>query len=377
MPLPQVFTPIESGVGGIIIGTACALALLVNGRIAGCSGVVGPMMRNMLLGGPIRFQALFVSGMMCGGLANLMFNRDFAFPQILELNEGSPLGSLFVYAIGGALVGVGTRAGTGCTSGHGLCGLARISPRSLVAICLLMGTGFLTVFLKERAMSTPIDFAVVGFQWPATNFTLFASIITLVLALLTGLIRVHQDIHTPLVAGFLFGLGLGCAGMTSQAKVIGFLNLTTGAWDPSLAFVMGGGFCMTFPAYAVARREGARPQLPETDWEKPGPGGPGPLTVAWNKPDMKMSFGMIAFGVGWGITGICPGPALATLIPSVVIGSYHAGILLLSFPVFTLVFCSSWLITDRLQASETQKMKSSLLSDAKSDNPASPLMSSS
>lgn len=113
---------------------------------------------------------------------------------------------------------------------------------------------------------------------------------------------------TAFVAGLLFGLGLLLAGMADPAKVLAFLDLA-GAWDPSLAFVMGGGIGAALIPFTLARRRqqsltGCPMQLP-----------------AKREPDRALVIGSLIFGIGWGIAGICPGPAL------VVLGSGHAGIL--------------------------------------------------
>lgn len=113
---------------------------------------------------------------------------------------------------------------------------------------------------------------------------------------------------TAFVAGLLFGLGLLLAGMADPAKVLAFLDLA-GAWDPSLAFVMGGGIGAALITFTLARRRqqsltGCPMQLP-----------------AKREPDRALVIGSLIFGIGWGIAGICPGPAV------VVLGSGHAGIL--------------------------------------------------
>ncbi|KQV95121.1 hypothetical protein ASC91_26085 [Pelomonas sp. Root1237] len=94
-------------------------------------------------------------------------------------------------------------------------------------------------------------------------------------------------------AGLLFGLGLIVSGMASPTKVLGFLDLA-GAWDPSLAFVMAGAIAVGLPAFAWARR--ANVQLPEA-----------------TRIDRRLVGGSLLFGIGWGLVGLCPGPALVVL----------------------------------------------------------------
>lgn len=102
------------------------------------------------------------------------------------------------------------------------------------------------------------------------------------------------------VCGLIFGLGLILAGMANPAKVIGFLDLA-GNWDPSLAFVMGGAIAVATGAFAMARKR-ARSIL----------GAPMQLPTA-RDIDLRLVLGSVAFGIGWGIAGFCPGPALVAL----------------------------------------------------------------
>lgn len=110
-------------------------------------------------------------------------------------------------------------------------------------------------------------------------------------------------------AGALFGLGLGVSGMANPDKVLNFLDVS-GHWDPSLALVMGGALLVAMPGFAWARRR-ARSQvrhLPPTD----GP----TLNTPSQRIDMRLLTGSTLFGIGWGIAGYCPGPALASLTAS-------------------------------------------------------------
>lgn len=105
-----------------------------------------------------------------------------------------------------------------------------------------------------------------------------------------------------LFCGILFGAGLSLSGMTDPARVLGFLDIS-GRWDPSLAFVMGAGLLITTPAFWLARRQSAQPLI-DTRFHLP-------QMVAI---DRRVIGGSILFGIGWGIAGLCPGPALANLV---------------------------------------------------------------
>ncbi|MBX2830160.1 MAG: YeeE/YedE family protein [Rhodospirillales bacterium] len=136
------FTPISALVGGGLIGLASGLYLLLNGRIAGISGIVGGLLSPGKGGaGPLE-RVAFIAGLIIGPLI-LMMGTSFEAQSIVT----SPTP---VIIAGGLLVGVGTTVGSGCTSGHGICGLSRFSLRSLVATLSFMGAGFLTVLVTRH-----------------------------------------------------------------------------------------------------------------------------------------------------------------------------------------------------------------------------------
>ena len=132
----DVFTPWASLAGGALIGVAAAMLVLLNGRIAGISGIIGGLLKPAK--GDVLWRAAFVLGLVAAPSAYVLFS---VLP-ILQIDAG--FGAL---ATAGLLVGVGTRYAGGCTSGHGVCGPSRTSPRSLVATAAFMSFGFVTVFL--------------------------------------------------------------------------------------------------------------------------------------------------------------------------------------------------------------------------------------
>ena len=132
----SVFTPWSALAGGALIGVAAAMFLLLNGRIAGISGIVGGLLTPVR--GDVGWRVAFVVGLVVSPLVYLLF-AAVPLPQI----DASPV----ALVLAGLLVGVGTRYGGGCTSGHGVCGLSRLSMRSLVATLAFMGAGFAAVFV--------------------------------------------------------------------------------------------------------------------------------------------------------------------------------------------------------------------------------------
>ena len=136
------FTPWSALAGGALIGLAAALFLLLNGRIAGISGVLGGLFKPT--SGDIAWRIAFVLGLVGAPLVYSLF-AVLPTPQIDAGNAA--------LVTAGLLVGVGTRYGSGCTSGHGVCGLSRLSPRSLVATACFMGAGFATVFVIRHLLN--------------------------------------------------------------------------------------------------------------------------------------------------------------------------------------------------------------------------------
>ncbi len=133
------FTPWSALAGGVLIGISAAMFVLLNGRIAGISGVIGGLLKPIT--GDVAWRAAFAVGLIGAPLAYTLF-AALPLPRI-DASFGALIGA-------GVLVGVGTRYGSGCTSGHGVCGLARMSPRSLVATLTFMGAGFSTVFVARH-----------------------------------------------------------------------------------------------------------------------------------------------------------------------------------------------------------------------------------
>lgn len=133
------FTPLSAVLGGVMIGIAAAMLLLFNGRIAGISGILGGLMRPQK--GEVPWRLAFVLGLLVSPVVYALFGD---IPQV-HIEASWP-----VLALAGILVGVGTRYASGCTSGHAVCGLSRLSPRSLVATGVFMAAGFVTVFVVRH-----------------------------------------------------------------------------------------------------------------------------------------------------------------------------------------------------------------------------------
>lgn len=136
------FTPLTATIGGLMIGVSAAMLLALNGRIAGISGILGGALR----GGheEVAWRWLFLLGMVLGALLHdALLGTDFT------MRAGFPAA---VLVIAGFLVGFGTRLGSGCTSGHGVCGIGRLSPRSITATGVFLVTAMITVYVTRHIL---------------------------------------------------------------------------------------------------------------------------------------------------------------------------------------------------------------------------------
>lgn len=134
------FTPWPALAGGLLIGLASSSLLLLNGRIAGISGIVDELVYSRDQA-ENSWRTLFLVGLIAGGVVLRVAAPD-TLPTV-------PLAPMAQVAVAGLLVGFGARLGGGCTSGHGVCGTSRLSTRSVTATCIFIGTGALAVFVQR------------------------------------------------------------------------------------------------------------------------------------------------------------------------------------------------------------------------------------
>jgi uncharacterized membrane protein YedE/YeeE len=140
----QSFSIINGAGGGVLIGLAATLLLVFVGRVAGISGIIAGLLTPK--NGGMAWRAMFLAGLVLGGvLTPVLFERKLAFTL------DAPLA---VIIVGGFLVGFGTRMGSGCTSGHGVCGMARFSVRSIAATATFMLSGMITVFIIRHIIGS-------------------------------------------------------------------------------------------------------------------------------------------------------------------------------------------------------------------------------
>jgi len=144
----ETFTPVSSLAGGALIGIAASLLLLLHGRVAGISGMVGEALRG---GASIRgegvYRLAFLAGLAITGLV-----LRIVHPSLLSASGAPSAMGIVLIVAAGLLVGYGTRLGDGCTSGHGVCGISRVSKRSMAATVTFMAVGALTVFVVRHVL---------------------------------------------------------------------------------------------------------------------------------------------------------------------------------------------------------------------------------
>ena len=136
------FTPIASLIGGVLVGLSAATMLLMNGKIAGISGIFAGILNPVK--GDTLWKSCFVVGLLVGGM--------LLKPLVSTAYDFGVVRPYSVLAVAGLLVGYGTRLGNGCTSGHGVCGIGRLSPRSLVATATFIATGAIVVYLVNHIL---------------------------------------------------------------------------------------------------------------------------------------------------------------------------------------------------------------------------------
>ncbi|KAG2177382.1 hypothetical protein INT44_007893 [Umbelopsis vinacea] len=309
-----MFTPVHSLLGGSLLFESVTALAAYNGKVAGISGIVN----GLVWGDSTPSRLSFILGMAATALTVRFGTSDGA-------TQGIPVFpfSMTKALIAGLLVGAGTKLGSGCTSGHMLCGISRFSKRSIVASATFFTTGVITVYLTG---GVPYRY---GTSYPSSDelcqmlgcIAVATTIFKLLPTVLKNKINnATSQVVVSFFSGLTFALGLYFSGMTNTDKVRGFLDLTRPQrWDPSLLMVVVGGLVPNTIAYQFFLKKEAKPEFSASfDW-------PTKTTI-----DSKLVIGSALFGIGWGLCGVCPGPGLVTLFarPSLNIAAFWASYLL-------------------------------------------------
>jgi uncharacterized protein len=237
---------VAATIGGVLISISTTLNLLFFGRITGLSGAVNSIFKYDKDAG-FDWKTAFMVGLITipAVLQQIFGNKivrddGFTFVMFDEddwINRKQNVGA---WIIGGILVGWGTRMGNGCTSGHGVCGLPRLSPRSIVATMTFMATGFGLATLRyyvpflDGGQSFSDNYAPI-WRWVALAVLIISNLVAWTLIFTTA--GKKLELFITYVLGLIFGLGLVMAGMCRISKIQNFLIIGD-VWDPSLAFIM-------------------------------------------------------------------------------------------------------------------------------------------
>ena len=272
------FVPIEAVMGGVFIGVASGVSMITSSRVAGCSGAL----KSLVLADTDGWKVGFVAGLTFAGAS-----MGQLLPALLE----DPPAASIVLGLGGLAVGTGTSWANGCTSGHGLAGLSRLSFRSLVAV-----PTFMAVAITTRTMQTGLSFSLL----PVVSHTkydieilmlaiAFAALLALILFFAPAGLR---NSLLGLWSGGCFGTGLVVGGMARPSAVTGALSPS--ALDLTLWALFMTALGVTFLLYRAAEASGIKAA-------RSGPQGAAQI-------DNGLVVGSGLFGVGWALTGLCPGP---------------------------------------------------------------------
>ena len=312
------FTPITGTIGGSMIGLAAASLLLLNGNMLGASGIMHNLIANpkdAFTNSSNLWSLAFLTTFFIVSVLMPQFALDLRSSEDKTVHVPSP----FAYAVAGLLVGFGSKIGNGCTSGHGVCGLGRRSPRSFTAVLTFMVTAIITSILTSPTSSLAaytsilrmVGHEVVPFSPRAGR----AVALFMVAALVTLPMRASDadkaKVPGAVLAGGLFAGGLAISGMVVPSKLYAFLNavgIADGTWDPTLLTVLGSAAVISFLSYQFVPNFGVFSNSP-TAWSRPLRAST--FQVPTNRRiDFNLIFGEAIFGIGWALGLLCPGPAL-------------------------------------------------------------------
>lgn len=302
---------------------------MLNGDIMGISGIMSSALMNPLktVKNPSQHWKLVYLGTFAINTALLVYGLEtnWAHDPRIGNDPNVPIASSLAHLVGGFFVGLGTKLGNGCTTGHGICGLARSSVRSLAAVLSFMGSAMLTRFLTAPWTGWAKSTAFLRSNVGSEMVPLYGSFVSGGLVLL-GVWTFFVAVQNPnqrrkkfgaCVSAALCATGLAVSRMVISSKVLDFLDVGAlfkmgwnGSFDPTLATVMGGGLVTSWLSYQYV--DGwSQTRKSEKCVKSPLALEDGSFSVPTNTViDGELVGGALLFGVGWGIAGLCPGPAL-------------------------------------------------------------------
>ncbi len=286
-------------VGGILISFSTSFNLLFKGRITGMSGIFyGLISFNEVLW---RF-SLIIGMIWTSSLFRYASGKSsWFFDSSLENLKNLSLGG---YAVSGYLVGLGTKMANGCTSGHGVCGLPRLSKRSFVSVVIFCSFGIGVATMRYHLnFLYQTESIIIADELNSEFFHMIFLICISALIFLFFLFMIIknnlEDIRDFLISFFtggIFALGLVISGMNRRKKVINFLTANDD-WDPSLLFVLFSAVILNLIFFQLIKKYKKQPVFANK------------FSFSSNTTiDFRLITGSAIFGIGWGIGGLCPGP---------------------------------------------------------------------
>ncbi|EEH46970.2 uncharacterized protein PADG_03068 [Paracoccidioides brasiliensis Pb18] len=307
----DMFTPVETALGALLLHQGSSGLLQHNGRVLGISSLLSGSVAK-----PSRDNLPIIGGIVSSILPVYYLSPSLlpAYPPLKDTWEAA----LATLAVGFA-VGWGTKNENGCTSGHMLCGLSRLSPRSTIATGIFFITALITANLRNVIPACASNQPCYFPTYPTSQELTFI-VGAVVLGQFTNSVLVPHLLRNSknsttiynFIAGLQFGLGLLISGLANPAKVLGFFSVFDWSrFDPSLGLVIPFAVGPNLIAYSRMRREcgnekGKKPPTLAERFQLPT------ATVA--DIDWRFVAGGIAFGIGWGLCGVCPGPGLLRTI---------------------------------------------------------------
>lgn len=292
----------------------------------------------MIIDAIINFESVDISYIL--GLLSSGYILSITKPDVFGGTTATFTSGTCSCVISGLLVGFGSRLGSGCTSGHGICGLPRLSLRSLAAVMTFMTTGALSSYCT-RQYRIPVNSVISFTSWegPITENILPYMLPTAVAVTVAYLFKPKSNTTLSIsrcissfASALVFGLGLGISGMLNPQRVIKFLDFTD-EWDPSLMSVMSGGVMFNIFSFYYLKKNSKK------------------IKYSTDPANMKIDFPLVAgsaiFGLGWGFAGNCPGPSLVGLGGGVVCSKY-----------FVASMISGMLISNLLKRDRKNEIKS-------------------
>ena len=317
-------TIFRASLGGVLIALATCINLYFNGKVTGMSGM---MYRNIFMDHDTNSWGMML-GLLLIGSVHIFMATTLSWITINPAESTAGGLSYYGFIIGGFCVGLGTKLGNGCTSGHGVCGMPRFSKRSWLAVPTFMTTAVLTANLLARSGLTdytPGDIPISLEVRKLLNYILLGVIIFLIFTLYIKSAEGPQQKQyiISLITGLVFGLGLVISQMSEREVIRAFLVFDS-RWNYALLIVFCGAVAFNLIFFNLILQQD-KPVLNEK-FEIP----------TNNTIDWKLIVGSALFGVGWGTCGVCPGPLLvvfARMIPQtslallggVVAGQFTAG----------------------------------------------------